>query len=66
MSFRAIAAASADPTRIDDVRHYGERDMPVDARRPVDAAVASIKLNERVKAGAPCRHRSLDRKPRPR
>src|SRR5712671_794803 len=47
-----IAAASADPTRIDDVRHYGERDMPVDARRPVDAAVASIKLNERVKAGA--------------
>jgi hypothetical protein len=34
------------------VRHYGEQDMPEDARRPVDAAVASIKLNERVKAGA--------------
>jgi hypothetical protein len=47
-----IAAASADPTRIDDVRHYGEQDMPLDARRPVNAAVASIKLNERVKAGA--------------
>jgi hypothetical protein len=46
----AIAAASADPTRIDDVRRYGEQDMPADARRPVDAAVASIKLNERVKA----------------
>ena len=47
-----IAAGSADPTRIDDVRHYGEQDMPADARRPVEAAVASIKLNERVKAGA--------------
>jgi hypothetical protein len=47
-----IAAGSAEPTRIDDVRHYGEQDMPADARRPVEAAVASIKLNERVKAGA--------------
>jgi hypothetical protein len=34
------------------VRHYGEQDMPAGARRPVDAAVASIKLNERVKTGA--------------
>jgi len=47
-----IAAGSADPTRIDDVHRYGEQDMPADARRPIDAAVASIKLNERVKAGA--------------
>jgi aminopeptidase N len=47
-----IAARSAETTRIDDVRHYGEQDMPADARRPVEAAVASIKLNERVKAGA--------------
>jgi hypothetical protein len=47
-----IAAASADPTRIDDVRHYGEQDMPADARRPVVAAIASIKLNEKVQAGA--------------
>lgn len=47
-----IAAGSAEPNRIDDVRHYGEQDMPVDARRPVEAAVASIKLNERVKAAA--------------
>ncbi len=47
-----IAAGSAERTRIDDVRQYGEQDMPADARRPVDAAIASIKLNERVKAGA--------------
>jgi len=47
-----IAAGSADRARIDDVRHYGEQDMPADARRPIDAAVASIKLNQRVKAGA--------------
>jgi Peptidase family M1 domain/Peptidase M1 N-terminal domain/ERAP1-like C-terminal domain len=47
-----IAAGSAERTRIDDVRHYGDADMPADARRPVEAAVASIKLNERVKAGA--------------
>jgi aminopeptidase N len=47
-----IAAGSAEPARIDDVRHYGEQDMPADARRPVEAAVASIELNERVKAGA--------------
>ena len=47
-----IAAGSAEPTRIDDVRRYGEQDMPADARRPVVAAVASIKLNERVKAAA--------------
>jgi aminopeptidase N len=45
-----IAAGSADPTRIDDVRHYGEQDMPADARRPIEAAVASIKLNEKVRA----------------
>jgi aminopeptidase N len=48
----AIAAGSSRRTRIDDVRQYGEQDMPADARRPVEAAVASIKLNERVKAGA--------------
>ena len=48
----SIAAGSAEQTRVDDVRHYGEQDMPAGARRPVDAAVASIKLNERVKTGA--------------
>jgi aminopeptidase N len=47
-----IAAGSAEPTRIDDVRRYGDQDMPADARRPVEAAVASIELNERVKVGA--------------
>jgi aminopeptidase N len=47
-----IAARSADPARINDVRHYGEQDMPVDARRPIDAAIASIKLNEKVQAAA--------------
>lgn len=48
----AIAAGSADPARIDEVRHYGEKDMPADARRPVEAAVASIQLNQRVRSGA--------------
>jgi aminopeptidase N len=47
-----IAAGSADDARITQVRRYGERDMPADARRPVEAAVASIKLNEKVKAAA--------------
>jgi aminopeptidase N len=47
-----IAAGSADPTRINDVRHYGEQDMPADARRPIEAAIASIKLNEKVQAVA--------------
>jgi aminopeptidase N len=47
-----IAAGSADGARITQVRRYGEQDMPADARRPVEAAVASIKLNEKVKAAA--------------
>jgi hypothetical protein len=45
-----IAAGSAQEGRIADVRHYGEMDMPPDARRPIEAAVASIQLNQRVKA----------------
>jgi ERAP1-like C-terminal domain len=45
-------AGSADDARITQVRRDGERDMPADARRPVEAAVASIKLNEKVKAAA--------------
>jgi len=48
----SIAGGSAEPARIDDVRRYGEQDMPADARRPVEAAVASIKLNERVRSVA--------------
>ncbi len=48
----AIAAGSADPTRVEDVRRYGEQDTPASARRPIDAAIASIKLNQRVQAHA--------------
>jgi len=47
-----IAAGSAEPARVDDIRRYGEQDMPADARRPVIAAIASIKLNARVRAAA--------------
>jgi aminopeptidase N len=47
-----IAGLSADPARILDVRRYGEQDMPADARRPVEAAVSAIALNQRVRAGA--------------
>jgi aminopeptidase N len=47
-----IAAGSADPGRVAEVRRYGEQDMPPDARRPVEAAVASIKLNGTVKTTA--------------
>jgi aminopeptidase N len=47
-----IAGMSADPARIGDIRRYGERDMPADARRPVVAAASSIRLNQRVKAAA--------------
>ena len=50
--FPTIAAASSESARIEDVRHYGEQDMPADARRPIESAVASIKLNARVKASA--------------
>jgi aminopeptidase N len=48
----AIAARSAEPARIEDVRRYGEQDMPADARRPIEAAVDSIKLNQRIRAVA--------------
>jgi aminopeptidase N len=47
-----IAGLSADPLRIADIRRYGEQDMPADARRPIDSAVSSIKLNQRVRSGA--------------
>jgi hypothetical protein len=47
-----VAANSADPARIVEVRAYGEAAIPPDARRPVEAAVSSIKLNQRVKAQA--------------
>jgi aminopeptidase N len=47
-----IAAGSADPKRIADIRAYGEAVIPADARRPVESAVGSIKLNQRVRAKA--------------
>jgi aminopeptidase N len=48
----AIASGSADPARIADIRAYGAAHVPADARRPIESAVGSIKLNERVRAKA--------------
>lgn len=48
----SIAAGSAESSRIGDVRRYGQQDMPADARRPVEMAVNSIRLNERVRISA--------------
>jgi aminopeptidase N len=48
----AVAGRSADPARIADIRAYGEAVIPLDARRPVESAVGSIKLNQRIRAKA--------------
>jgi aminopeptidase N len=47
-----IAGRSALPGRIDDLRHYAEGHIAADARQAVDAAVASIGLNQRVRERA--------------
>lgn len=47
-----IAGYSAEPARIADVEAYGRAHIPADARRPIESAVESIKLNERVRAQA--------------
>jgi aminopeptidase N len=47
-----IAGASARTERIAEVRAYGAKDMPPEARRPVESAVASIRLNQAVQAKA--------------
>ena len=47
-----IASGSADPARIADIRAYGEAHVPADARRPIERAVQSIKLNGRVRREA--------------
>ncbi len=47
-----VAGRSADPARIADIRAYGEAVIPPDARRPVESAVGSIKLNQRIRAKA--------------
>jgi aminopeptidase N len=47
-----VASQSAEPARIADIRAYGEAHIPADARRPIESAVGSIKLNQRVRAQA--------------
>lgn len=47
-----IASGSADLARIADIRAYSETHIPADARRPIERAVQSIKLNERVRRKA--------------
>jgi aminopeptidase N len=44
-----IAGDSGDPGRIDDIRRYADRHIAADARQQVEAAVASIRLNARVR-----------------
>ena len=48
----AVAANSADPQRIADIEAYGAAHIPPDARRPIQSAVGSIKLNARVRRDA--------------
>jgi aminopeptidase N len=47
-----IAGLSARSERIAQLRAWGEKDMPADARRPVEAAVGAIRLNQKVQAQA--------------
>jgi aminopeptidase N len=48
----AIAAQSSQLSRIDDIQGYADRHLPADARQAVEAAVASIRLNQRVREQA--------------
>jgi aminopeptidase N len=48
----AIAAQSRRPSRIDDIQGYANRHLPADARQAAEAAVASIRLNQRVREQA--------------
>jgi len=43
-----VAGRSANPQRIADLEAYETRDVPVDARKPFLAAVASIQENQRI------------------
>jgi len=47
-----VAGGSADPQRIADIRAYGAAHVPAEARRPIESAVGSIKLNGRIRAKA--------------
>jgi aminopeptidase N len=44
----AIAGLSSDPRTISEVRAYTDKNVPVDARKPFDGAVAEIEMNQRV------------------
>jgi aminopeptidase N len=48
----AIAAQSRQLSRIDDIQGYADRHLPADARQDAEAAVASIRLNQRVREQA--------------
>jgi len=52
MMVTAIAGASAKSERIAEVRAYGVKDMPAEARRPAESAVGSIRLNQATRARA--------------
>jgi aminopeptidase N len=44
-----VAAQSGELSRIDDIQRYADKHLPADTRQDVDAAVASIRLNRRVR-----------------
>lgn len=46
----SIAASSANPARIADLKAYESRSVPVDSRRPLLAAEAAIRENQRMAA----------------
>lgn len=46
----SIAGASADPRRIADLEAYEARSVPAEVRKPLLAAVASIRRNERFRS----------------
>jgi aminopeptidase N len=45
-----IAASSADPARVADLQDYESRSVPADSRRPLLAAEAAIRENQRMAA----------------
>jgi aminopeptidase N len=47
-----VAGLSAREERIAEIRAWGAKNLPADARRPIDAAVGSIRLNQKVQTRA--------------
>ena len=47
-----IAGHSARSERIPEIRAWGEKHVPADARRPIEAAIGSIRLNQKVQVQA--------------